>query len=107
MSCPSVDPGQPPRETEIAPYVAPYVAPGDLARAIARIGELDCTRTLPGRLVWYEPDKTRVWVAWPEGHPLAVAPADPTRQGGLESWGRANGSEPLDVEAAIANGDSR
>lgn len=25
----------------------------DLARAIARIGELDCTRTLPGRLVWY------------------------------------------------------
>jgi hypothetical protein len=26
----------------------------DLARAITRIGELDCTRTLPGRLVWYE-----------------------------------------------------
>lgn len=25
----------------------------DLARAIARIGELDVTRTLPGRLVWY------------------------------------------------------
>lgn len=89
-----------------------------LSRAIARIGELDCTRTLPGRLVWYEPDKARVWVAWPDGHPFAIpnclcprppagARLDPTRQGGLESWGRANGSKPLDVDAALANGDSR
>lgn len=163
MSCPSVDPGQPPRETEIAPYVAPYVAPGDLSRAIARIGELDCTRTLPGRLVWYHEGACRLgqecgWpctcgqpkapvvvrVTWPNGEPdpgpvwcedchrhrysvdetgrcftcravangyvprsAKPAPTDHTRQGGLESWGRANGSEPLDVQAAIANGDSR
>lgn len=32
-----------------------------LAHAIARIGELDCTRTLPGRLVWYvEPGRIQL-----------------------------------------------
>lgn len=116
-----------------------------LSRAIARIGELDCTRTLPGRLVWYaEPGPVIVSVTWPNGEPdpgpvwcedchrhrysvdetgrcftcravangyvprsAKPAPTDHTRQGGLEAWGRANGSKPLDVDAALANGDSR
>lgn len=110
-----------------------------LSRAIARIGELDVTRTLPGRLVWYEPrggrftsppgfrpvapDLVAIWekpgfgdgwlgrhrdgrivdlVRDENGHflpgpdwtkfgelqraPTLPAPADPTRQGGLEAW---------------------
>ena len=82
-----------------------------LAHAIARIGELDCTRTLPGRLVWYAPQRIQLTAqtlclgcncqrysvdetgrcftcrAVANGYvPPAPAPSDPTRQGGLEAW---------------------
>lgn len=44
-----------------------------LAHAIARIGELDCTRTLPGRLVWYaEPEPVVVRVPPDPGDPGPV-----------------------------------
>ena len=81
----------------------------DLARAIARIGELDCTRTLPGRLVWYRV-RTRscakCGVHISAGHISFESDAgefcgpcwDPKR------WPREPG---LDVDTALANGDSR
>lgn len=78
MSCPPVKPALPSSD-----WSAPPLADQELAEAVSRISDLDVTRTLPGRIVWYRD----------------VKPSRPVRAELVASLARMQGAIPEGIVA--------